>query len=149
VSERRTLKFADADAVAAEVRRLRAGYTQAGEWSLPQACWHLNKAIRFSMNPPPQVKMTKPGLIRKMQLMAILIVGRIPAGAHAPEKITPTKDVPESAIDEFLVTLNDLNNFKGEFAPNPLFGQLSRGRYMRLHLVHCAHHLGFLSATNR
>ena len=143
MSVRRKLKFADTDAVAAEVRRLRSGYRKIGEWSLPQACWHLETAIRLSMQPHPQ-KDFKAGLGRKVLLLAILIIGRIPAGAHAADIVTPAKEVPESAIDDFVGVLEKLKDFTGEFAPNPMFGRLTHGQYVRLHLIHCAHHLGFL-----
>jgi Protein of unknown function (DUF1569) len=147
VSERRRLKFADADAVAAEVRRLRSGYTRVGEWSLPQMCWHLGSAIEFSMRPPPH-KAVKAGIGRKVLLLAILMMGRIPAGAHAPDPITPAKETPESTIDDFFTVLERLKNFTGKFAPNPMFGHLTHGQYLRLHLIHCAHHLGFLRPAN-
>jgi hypothetical protein len=148
VSERRTLKFADADAVAAEVRRLGAGYTQAGNWSLPQVCWHLSKAIRFSMRPGPHPRV-KTGVMQWVQLKAILAVGRIPAGVHAPDRITPANDTPESAVDEFFGTLEEMKQFNGEFAPHPMLGNVRHGSFVRLHLIHCAHHLGFLSPINR
>jgi hypothetical protein len=146
VSERRRLHFADSDAVAAEVARLRSGCTQAGNWSLAQVCWHLNKAVRFSMRPGPH-EPVRGGIMRWLLLRAVLTVQRIPAGAYAPERITPGKDVPDAAIDEFLATLEELKNYKGEFAPHPRLGKMSRGSFIKLHLIHCAHHLGFLTPT--
>lgn len=114
---------------------------------MPQACWHLSQAIRLSMLPGPH-KPIKVGMVRKLMLIAILLTGRIPAGAHASERITPTKETPESAIDDFFATLDELKLFNGEFAPNPMFGQISHGHFVRLHLIHCAHHFGFLAPTN-
>jgi len=87
------------------------------------------------------------GLMRWLMVRAILITGRIPAGAYAPERITPAKDVGEAAIDEFLTALEELKDYKGEFAPHPRLGTLKRGGYFKLHLIHCAHHLGFLTPT--
>jgi hypothetical protein len=147
VTERRRLHFADTNAVAEEVGRLRAGYSQAGNWSLPQVCWHLTRAIRFSMRPGPY-EPVRGGLIRWLMVRAVLITERIPAGAYAPERITPGKDVGDAAIDEFLTTLEELKDYRVEFAPHPRLGNLSHRGFFKLHLIHCAHHLGFLMPTS-
>jgi hypothetical protein len=88
------------------------------------------------------------GLGRWLLAKGILVVGRLPSGVYAPERITPAKDVPESATDEFLTALEDLKNYKGEFAPHPKLGKLSHRSFMRLHMIHSAHHLGFLTPTS-
>jgi hypothetical protein len=148
VSERRRLKFANADEVAAEVGRLRKGYTQAGEWSLAQMCGHLDMAIRYSMQPAPERK-NETTFLQWLQLKLILAFGRLPAGIAAPKRITPPDDTPDSAIDEFLVALREMKDFKGEFSPHPRLGKIKRRNYVRLHLIHCAHHLGFLSPAGK
>jgi hypothetical protein len=145
VSQRRRLKFADVDAVAAEVGRLRKGYTRAGNWSLPQACRHLQWAMQYSMKPAPERKNVETTRFQWVLLKIILASGKIPAGVQTPERIVPTEDTPEAAIDEFLAALEELKNFTGEFSPHPLLGPIKRRDYVRLHLIHCAHHLGFLS----
>jgi hypothetical protein len=140
---RRLLSFADTDAVAAEVRRLRRGWTKTGNWSLPQICWHLNRAMTFSMRPGPHpAPPVDPAAAERLHYM--LKTGRPPDGIQAPDIAIPPAEVPEPAIDEFLATLETLKNFKGEFAPHRLFGVVSRDDYYRLHLLHSAHHLGFL-----
>jgi len=148
------LKFADADAVAAEVRRLRSGYTQAGNWNLRQTCWHLNKAVRFSMQggSTGSPGSASPGSAAKRSLQwatarIVLITGWVPTGVSAPQRVIPPTDAPESAIDEFLAALAELKRFSGEFGVHPRFGRLSRDQYMRLHWIHCSHHLGFLTPT--
>jgi hypothetical protein len=145
VSDRRNLKFEGADDVAVDVKKLRPGYTRAGSWDLPQTCWHLNKAIRFSMEPRPPVT---PTLLQRMQLKTILMVGRIPAGVQAPDRILPPPDASEGSIDEFLEALVLLRDFKGEFAPHRMLGSIDPDKFMRLHLIHCAHHFSMLSPTN-
>lgn len=147
VTERRKLHFADTDAMAADVGRLRAGYRQLGNWSLPQTCWHLKKALDFSMRPGPY-EPVRGGFLRWVMIRGILLMGRIPSGMYAPERITPTKDVLDAATDEFLTTLELLKNYKGEFAPHPRLGNLSRRSFYKLHLIHCAHHFSFLLPTS-
>lgn len=148
MSQRRKLKFADTSAVAAEVGRLRKGYTRAGEWSLPQMCKHLDMAIRFSMKPAPERKM-ETTFLQWLQLKLILAFGQIPAGIVGPKRIIPPDDTPDSAIDEFLAALQEMKDFKGDFSPHPRLGKVKRRDYVRLHLTHCAHHFGFLSPVTK
>jgi len=144
VSERRRLKFADADAVAAEIGRLRKGYSRAGNWSLPQVCRHLEMAMRYSMKPAPDRKV-ETTWFQWVQLKIMLASGKIPAGVPAPERIVPPQDTPDAAIDECLAALEELKNFKGQFAPHPFLGWIKHRDWVALHLIHSAHHLGFLS----
>jgi hypothetical protein len=143
VSNKRPLKFADADAVAADVRLLCQGYSQSGNWSLQQSCWHLAKALRSSMRPGPH-EPVETGIVKKMQLRAILLAGRIPSGVKAPDHVVPPTDVPESAIEDFLAALEELKQFKGDFAPHRMLGNVGHEDFIRLHLIHCAHHLSHL-----
>ena len=90
-----------------------------------------------------------PSLIQKMQLKTILMMGRIPNGVQAPERVQPPADVPDGSIDEFLNALVLLKDFKGEFAPHRMLGSMDHDKFVRLHLIHCAHHISFLSPTTR
>ncbi len=144
MSERRRLVFGDADQVAAEVSRLRKGYRKMGNWSLPQICQHLTKAIGYSMNPAPDRKVES-GFMQWLQVKAILAFGQIPAGVEAPQRIVPPEETEESAVDDFLSMLQKLKDFRGEFAPHPMLGRMKHGDFVKLHLIHCAHHLGFLT----
>ena len=35
--------------------------------------------------------------------------------------------------------------YRTDLGPSPLFGKMSRDELTRLHLIHCAHHLSFLT----
>jgi len=142
-AKRRHLKFADAGDVAAEVRLLRKGYQRAGNWSLEQICWHLNKALSYSMQPVESTA-ARVGLIRRLQLRIILATKRIPLRVRAPQRIMPSDETDASAIDEFLLTLQVLQAYDGQFAPHRLFGPISRDQFFRFHMIHCGHHLGYL-----
>ena len=150
MSARRRLKFADVDAVAAEVRRLRPGYSQAGNWNLRQICWHLNKAVRFSMQRGAASLPGSPAkrAVQWTTLRIVLATGWIPAGVSAPQRVVPAADAAETAIDEFLASLLELKEYSGEFGIHPRFGRLSRDQNMRVHCIHSAHHLGFLTPTD-
>jgi hypothetical protein len=148
MAKHRHLRFADVDSVAAEVRRLRGGYDRAGNWSLEQVCWHLDKALSTSMQPGPHAP-APAGLIRRLQLKIILTTGRIPIRVQGPQRVMPPAQIDPAAIDDFLLTLQALGAFEGQFKPHPMFGPMDRDRFLRLHMIHCAHHLGFLVPAGR
>jgi hypothetical protein len=141
---RRSLKFGSPDDVAADVKRLRPGCSHSGNWNLAQTCWHLDKALRSSMRPGPYDP-APPSLVQKMQLKAILALGRIPGGVQAPERVVPSPDVPETAVDDMLEALEMLKQHTGPFAPHRMLGEIEAEKFLRLHLIHCAHHLSLLS----
>jgi hypothetical protein len=109
----------------------------------------MNKVVRFSMVPlagkaPSGLKLAGQWVIARV----ILTAGRMPAGVSGPERVMPPADVAESAVDDFLAALVEVENFEGEFGVHPRLGRLSRDEYLKLHLIHSAHHLGFLTPTN-
>ena len=66
MAERRTLAFSTTADVAAEVSRLRtAGYQRAGQWNLPQACFHLDTIMASAMKPGPHAADTPEQAARK------------------------------------------------------------------------------------
>lgn len=89
------------------------------------------------------------GLVRKFQLKIILTTGIIPAGRQAPERVLPPAQVNDSVIDEFLLTLKALGTFAGPFAPHRMFGEMEHDKFVRFHMIHCGHHLGFLVPAGR
>jgi hypothetical protein len=142
----RFLTFGSPKDVITEVNHLRKGYAQSGNWSLPQICWHLNFASSRNMEPPPYLDVPKrPETAEALQ--RVLKAGRIPAGVQGPERAMPPTDISESIFDDFFSTMTRLDTFTGPFRPHPMFGEMSLADGKRVHLIHCAHHLGFLSPT--
>jgi hypothetical protein len=144
MTPRRTLQFSSIDEVLADIAALREGYTQSGNWSLPQACCHLNTVITYSMTPfvgaPPVT--TEQARVAFQQLLS---TGKIPGKIEAPEKAIPPSHCGDADITAFVETLQRYKNFKGPYAPHRLFGILSMEQGQRLTLIHIAHHLSFLS----
>src|SRR3954463_1260226 len=104
--ERRILSYHSAADVAADVRRLRqAGYDKCGQWSLAQACHHLDTVCRFVMSPAEPVPNTPEQDARRRMLERIMARDLLPAGIGAPESVRPPAEVAEAAIDRFLATL--------------------------------------------
>jgi hypothetical protein len=146
---RRQLNFETEDDVIAEVRRLRRGYVQAGAWSLPQMCAHLDKAVQARMLPGPFAPDTPEQAAKKSSLIpGILASGKLPDGIKAPEPLVPPADCGDESIDDFLVTIEKYKRFPGPTAPHRIFGHLAEADARRLNLIHCAHHLAYLTPTN-
>jgi hypothetical protein len=74
--------------------------------------------------------------------------GYLPDGITAPDPMQPPADAPESAVDDLIASLRKLKEYKGEIAPHRLFGRIPDADARRLNLIHCAHHLSYLTPTN-
>jgi hypothetical protein len=138
------LHFEDEDEVVADVKNLRRGYEQAGSWSLPQTCWHLEKTVLSRLRPGPFPDDTPEQTQRKAAIPQLLAVGALPHGIVAPRDVVPPADAPDSCIDALIDALRQLKEFKGEIAPHLFFGRLSDADARQLNLIHCAHHLSYL-----
>jgi hypothetical protein len=146
-TRRSGLSYASEDAVFEDVKRLRRGYVQAGSWSLPQVCAHLDKAVQFRMQPGPFPADTPEQARRKGDIPGILAAGKLPEGITAPEPMMPPADCGDQAVDTFLATMEKFKRFPGPIAPHRIFGHLSDADARRLNLIHCAHHLSYLTPT--
>jgi hypothetical protein len=144
---RRRLKFADFDACLAEVKRLHeTGYDKSGNWDLSQICEHLATAFNRSID---GYSFKRPWILRKTAgraaLVYVLRTGQIPAGAAAPPASLPTMGLAEGeSIARFEAALRRVDAHAGDFDDHPIFDRLSRANNRRVHLIHAAHHLGFL-----
>ena len=147
-TDRRTLRYADEIELAADLNRLRHGYTRAGTWSLPQICWHLAKATEYSMRPGPFPEMTPEQIAARPKLDRILSGENLPSGLTAPEFLAPPADCTEGEIDRLMTAMYAAKAFPGPFAPHRLFGTLTTDEARKLRLAHCAHHLSHLIPTH-
>ena len=143
---RRNLDYPNVDAAIADVQSLRRGYTQSGNWTLPQICWHLTSVLDKTSRPatepatPEQVKMQP---IKEK----ILATGRLPGRIEAPQPVVPPPDCGEESVDAFIAALRRLAIYPEKTAVHRLWGPLTVDEFKRLSLIHCAHHLNHLTAT--
>jgi hypothetical protein len=146
LTRREGLRFADADAVIADIHRLQAGCIKTGNWTLAQACWHLNFALRYFMSPGPHAEVPATAENRQ-RLEAILSGGKIPGGIQSPDQAVPPPTAGDADIEAFIATLARFKTFNGPFAPHRLFGKLTLEQGRKLALTHSAHHLSYLVPT--
>jgi hypothetical protein len=144
---RRTgLRFEDIEAVVADLATLRRGCERAGNWSLAQACWHLRNAIEATIRPTTQPA-TPAQQAARARLDAVFAGGAMPSGIPAPESITPPAKCTEAEVDALVAALRRVAGFTGPAADHPMFGPLTPAEYLKLNLIHCAHHLSHLVPT--
>lgn len=151
---RRQLQFRSWDEVRADLDSLLAGYDQAGNWDLGQACKHLNDWLRFPMDGFPETPWPIRAmfffvryLFGKFLLRKILRAGKMTDGVPtSPETVyerTPGQ-VERDAVNELKCTIDRFELFHGEIHPSPVFGKMDRQTAEQLQWVHFAHHLGHL-----
>jgi hypothetical protein len=146
--QRRALRFSTYGELLAEVDRLAAGpYRRAGKWSLTENCDHLRIFMECSMRGFGEAR--APWILRLMApvgLRVTLLTKKIPAGVRAPAPFQPAAASADDPvrIEDFRKTVRLLEAFPGPFHPSPLFGRLTPRQWHAIHLIHAAHHLGFL-----
>jgi hypothetical protein len=149
MAERRTLNFATLDRVMPEVDRLLQGHETLGQWSLGQVCNHLAATFTYSVegfpgHAPWIVRQTIGAVARRN----VFKTGRLPAWLKLPAKFAPKPGLDARAEAEALrASLQFYAAHQGPLAIHPLMGRLTREQWTRLHGIHCAHHLGFLSPS--
>jgi hypothetical protein len=143
---RRELIFKTVQDVKAELVRLQRGYQPAGKWNLAQICDHLSYFIEGSLDGHQfKTPWLLKALFGRMVLRRILNSGRMKSGVFTPQKPLPgpAVDLPKS-IARLNAALDRLDAHSGAWHDSPFFGQLKPDQWRRLHMIHCAHHLGYL-----
>lgn len=145
---RRELRLESFPELKDELARLRATeYRRAGEWSLGQVCEHLSLVMTMSMDGFGDVRV--PWFVRAggpLVKWVVLRRGKMPAGVRGPKPFMPAGSLPEDArkVDEFVAVIDRYEAFDRPLQASPLFGRMRRAEWDRIHLIHAAHHLGFI-----
>lgn len=144
---RNKLSFANLPEATAHARQLLdGGYSRRGNWTLGQICWHLASTIEMSRRGFHSIK-TPPGifLLRKPALWWVLKFG-MPKGVPAPPILVPGDFAEdEKSLARFEDEIGLFSSHQGKLAFSPMFGQLDRPTWERIHAIHAAHHLSFLT----
>lgn len=146
-ANRRSLTFASYDEAIAEIRRLKSkGYRAGGAWTLGQICEHLGFYYRgsldgFGFKLPWIIRVTFGALIYRRMLRTRSMK---PGSVTAPQSVPKGRGDDDALIDEAIHLLERLRDRAGELHASPLIGLLTPEQWRELHLIHTAHHLGFL-----
>lgn len=144
----RNLDFHDFPEVVAELDRLHAkGYEKTGNWDLAQVCNHLAYFIDGSLDGATyKVPWIFKALFGRLVLKRILSQRRMKVGVFTPQKPLPQPGGDEAAaVARLKQCIQRFQAHQGELQPSPFFGNLTPREWRELHLIHCAHHLGFLN----
>lgn len=140
--DRRAVRYGDFGAVTADVRSLRRGYEQLGNWSLAQIAWHLNKAFEFQLDTPVADPTDEQRSFRPAMEKSFA-VGSLPTGLKTPDVALPPSSAGDGDIDALLAMLGRVAAHDKP-AQHRRFGPLTADEFRRLSLLHCAHHLSYL-----
>lgn len=150
--EPRLLDFKDFPEVLAELERLhRDGYEKLGHWDLAQTCDHLTYFIQGSLDGHTyKVPWLLKVLLGRMVLRRILTQRRMKSGVPTPQKPLPAAGGDEAAaVTRLRQVIERLQEHSGPFHDSPFFGHLTPAEWRELHVIHCAHHLGYLKPMSR
>jgi len=141
-------RLKDFDAVKSEIERLRAGgHVRRGNWDFAQVCDHLTYFIDASLD---GAKFRVPWLIKvlfgRMALKRTLATRRIKPGSPTPHQLPPPGGDESAAAERLTRAIERLQAHAGAFHPSPFFGAMTREQCLEMHLIHCNHHLGMLTA---
>ena len=145
---RRPLRFESLSDSVAEIRRLQeCGYERVGNWTLGQACQHLTKTMRMSIEGSD---FRLPRLLRPIARWVLF--GSVMKGI--PTKLplkTPPSFVPDQASDddaEIEAYVSWVGNVMADGSTlqpdHPVFGRITAEQWRRFHAWHAAHHLSYL-----
>jgi hypothetical protein len=147
VAGRRKLDYASFEELLADADRLGSGPVQAlGNWSAGQVFRHLAIVYRGSID---GLSMPVPWYLRMMArlLKKKLLNGPMPAGFRPPsaaeKMLAPGPASTEEGLAELHTAVARLES-EPQRAPHPVFGELTREEWDKLHLKHASLHMSFL-----
>jgi hypothetical protein len=146
---RRRVCFGQPGEVADEAERLlTGGYERAGQWSLAQVCEHLSQTVEGSVDASNGFGGFLLPIWKRISarpvLHLMLLTRWIPSGVKLPAGALPTSTDDAEAVARLKLAMETLAKHHGAWAKHPFFGGLSGKTWKRYHLIHCAHHMGFL-----
>lgn len=151
---RRTLTFHSFDDVVRDAESLLAnGYERVGNWDLAQCCGHLAEWMRYQIDGYPRTPLLmQPVFWLLRNTMGQRLARKTFAGGAMktgmptiPQSVPPAGRNDAAAVAELRQVIARWQAHTGPLHPSPLFGGLPREDWIKGHLIHCAHHLSFLS----
>ena len=150
---KRSLSFENFQSLMEEANRLNEkGYESHGNWTLGQSCGHVAEWLRYPMDgfPVPPIFLRPIFWVMKVTMaksMAKKILNEGFKGGMptAPESVPKAEDLSDAdGIAKLEEVVDRVEKFQGELLPSPLFGEMDRETWIKVGLLHAAHHLGYL-----
>lgn len=147
MADRRPLRYDNLDAIADDVRNLRAGHERCGNWTLAQACWHLKLAPEFALTPPKTTEPTPDEAKMQRLLTRMFDAGAMPPGLPIAPGTEPPADAGEAAIDGFVAALERTKAYGHSHVSFGPFGPVPIQQFRGFLLLHAANHLSCFEPT--
>lgn len=145
--QRRELRFENFAEINQEVDRLlESGCDAAGNWDLAQICKHLALAMSGSvMGFPGRSPWFVRHLLGPIYRRRVFRNGRLPDAVPTNQAAIPKPGGdPQRAAKQLARAIERFETHDGPLAEHPLLGRLTPQQWRSFHLIHAAHHLGFL-----
>lgn len=146
MGQRRELRFKTLKEARAELRRLEKGpVVTTGNWSYYQILDHLHINALYSMTSfTPMWPWWLRRSVGPLALAMILKKGSLPSGTGSITPVNPkVNGNRKKALAELRKILADLEKHEGPWAEHPLFGKMSKEKWLHLTSLHIANHLGW------
>lgn len=144
----RDLKFSTLEEIETELQKMKVAkkINTSGVWSSYQIIKHISEMLEYSMTSypveAPKIVQFFAGFVKTL----IFLQGKMFRGL--PNPLAPSKREEgdfEFELKLYLERLNSLKNFTGKFAPHPMFGELPKKEWIKLHSIHAALHLSYIN----
>src|SRR5579871_2580281 len=99
----RYVQFANESACIDDVKRLEKGCKQGGNWSLGQACFHLNLPLESSLDNQSNASAT-PEQLQRQGFIDQVIASGWPAGTISPKEMVPPSN-PGNTVEKLVASL--------------------------------------------
>jgi len=141
---RRVLSFSTLIEIMPDVCSLEKGHRTIGVWSLAQICRHLADAFDGSIDGFDLRNHRIKRFFLKKQMLRVALTKGIPTNYSVDPKLTPRPGgSTEAATASLAAAIDRFVSHDGPLQAHPLFGNMPRDTWDRVHRVHCAHHLSF------
>ena len=153
-AERRKLLFATLDDVVRDAESLLTkGYEKAGNWDLAQVCFHLAEWMRYPVEGFPRTPLLLRPVLWLMRntvagpaLRSALAKGQMPTGQPTlTQSVAAPGGDPAAMVAKLRESVERFKAYRGPYQPSPLLGVLDADTALKVQLLHCQHHLSFLT----
>ena len=147
-SDLRRLGFKTEDDVIADVERLRKGYKQLGNWTLPQICYHVAMPMQFAPPEPADLQRTPEQDAMKSGFVDYILTERkMKPEWKADGPWVPPDDAGDAEVDVFLDALRTQRDYPHDRVMMGPIGPVQTDEFRGVNLAHAAHHLRYLVPT--
>lgn len=144
-NQRRPLRFEELSQVVPEAVRLQAEHRTLSRWTLAQICKHLANSLNGSIDGLDLSRHRFKRFFFAKQMLRYTFRYGIPVNYTVDPNIEPASDVDlDESIEQLTSAVERYQAHRGPLRAHPLFGEMPRDAWSRIHRIHCAHHLSFV-----